>query len=62
VLTQPQLPDPSDPSLLTNQRILAERLDCPVCDFPYVHDPSDDDALARAAVASGSLGILAKSG
>ena len=45
-----------DPSPRTNQRILQERLPCPVLCFPHCAD--DDDALADAAEQSGLIGAL----
>lgn len=48
--------DVLDESMATNQLILAERLDCPVIEFPRV-DQRDQDALAGAAVATGLLRI-----
>jgi len=45
---------PDDESTRTNVVILAERLDCPVLEFPSV-DPRDDEALASAAVFAGLL-------
>jgi dethiobiotin synthetase len=43
-----------DPSTRTNRFILAERLHCPVLEFPTV-EPTDLEALAAAAAASGLL-------
>ena len=45
-----------DESTRTNVVILAERLDCPVLEFPSV-DPRDEDALANAAVSAGLLRV-----
>ena len=54
VLVQRELTHPDD-SRSSNQRILTERLDCPVLLFPHCDD--DDDELARAAADSGLLNI-----
>lgn len=45
-----------DESTRTNQFILAERLECPVIEFPSV-DHRDHDALASAAVSTGLLRV-----
>jgi dethiobiotin synthetase len=45
-----------DESTRTNQVVLAERLDCPVLEFPNV-DPSDLEALAAAAFATSLLRV-----
>jgi dethiobiotin synthetase len=45
-----------DESTRTNQVILAERLDCPVLEFPSI-DHSNLEALANAAAASGLLHV-----
>jgi dethiobiotin synthetase len=45
-----------DPSVRTNSRILDERLGAPVFEFPHTED--DDEALARAASASGLLAAV----
>jgi dethiobiotin synthetase len=47
VILSQHAPLPADPSPRTNQRILQERLACPVLHFPSCAD--DDDALADAA-------------
>lgn len=47
VILSQHAPLANDPSPRTNQRILQERLDCPVLHFPRCAD--DDDALADAA-------------
>lgn len=57
VLTHPQRPDASDPSVETNARILSERLACPVCSFPHVPDGSNDE-LAEAARTASIVGVL----
>lgn len=51
-------PEPlsADPSARTNARILDERLGAPVFEFPRAQD--DDEALARAASASGLLAAV----
>jgi dethiobiotin synthase len=49
----------NDPSPRTNQRILQERLDCPVLHFPRCAD--DDDALADAAERVGLWPALQRS-
>jgi dethiobiotin synthetase len=56
VLTQVERDSPDDPSRATNTRILRERLDSPVLQFPHVDD--NDDMLAAAAVASGLIAAL----
>lgn len=55
VLVDPP-PDQEDISTRTNARILDERLGAPVFEFPQTED--DDDALARAASASGLLAAV----
>lgn len=60
VLTEPQVVEPSDPSVLTNHRILAERLGCPIFDFPNMPAVDDDDMLAKSALASGVLEALTR--
>lgn len=49
-------PAASDESTHTNRIILAERLDCPVLDFPTV-DPSSLEELAATAVSTGLLQV-----
>ena len=56
ILSRHQPGDP-DPSLRTNQRILQERLACPVVTFPAT--PDDDRALADTAERLGLIELLA---
>ena len=51
--------DSLDPSLRTNQRILQERLECPVRVFPAATSPQDHRALAQTVERLGLLGLLA---
>lgn len=56
VILSQHAPSDDDPSVLTNARILAERIAAPVVRFPPCDD--DDDALARAASHCGLLAAL----
>lgn len=49
--------DHDDPSIRTNRQILAERLDCPVLEFPRMTGVSNLTELASAASSSGLLRI-----
>jgi dethiobiotin synthetase len=59
VILSQHAPLANDPSPRTNQRILQERLDCPVLHFPHCAD--DDDALADAADGLGLWPVLQRS-
>ena len=60
VLNHDQAISQSDPSVRTNRQILAERLDCPVIEFPWLGEMSSHNlsALAAAAASSGLLRVV----